>query len=75
MVQYLNIDFVAVEVGAEMCMSLHRALPSLSRAIIRKLVDKAGKLAITASQRIFLWPGERRTGTLGKHSYISLYFF
>ena len=50
-------NFVAVEVFAlghhfsRVCSSL---LPSLSRAIITKLLDEAGKLAITTSQGIFM---------------------
>ena len=53
-------DLVSVEVSAlghyfsRVCLSLHRVLPSLSRAIIRKLLDETGKLAITASQRNFM---------------------
>ena len=55
-----DTDLVTVEVGAlghyfsRVCLSLHCVLPSLSRAIIRKLMDETGNLAITASQRIFM---------------------
>ena len=53
-------DLVTIEVVAlghyfrRSCSSLHRVLPSLSKTIIRKLMDDTGKLAITASQRIFM---------------------